>query len=198
MELVKEQAKTNGYLRERELPKAPPETHPIKATPEDVRRWWKQVRVGCLEVKHMGEREVRGKLKVKCRRRLGRSGDPGNWTPEHVRAQIELGFKGQSTCELWLITETGGRVKGFVVTVVANCPYTHVPLSLLTWVAYTWEPLNGREARQVLNDLENYGRASGLLYSDGYSNRYEWEAWLRRYGKGYRAALTMLRKNLWE
>lgn len=182
MDLYREPG-ANGFVKE--PARQAKALHLVKANQEQVQKIWPLVRRGCLSVK------------AKTREHDGTDAS-GNWTPEHIRAQIELGYVGKSSCELWLITDGDDKVHGFLVTVISNCPYLQVPLSLMIWVAYTVRPIGGRNARAILGELEEYAKKFGLLYVDGYTNRPEWAAWLKKYGRGYRSALALIRKNLWD
>lgn len=122
--------------------------------------------------------------------------DAGNWTPEHIRSQLELRFADKGTCELHLIMDNGP--KGFLVTIVGNCPYLNVPQSLIIWVAYTFEPLRPVIARAVLKQAETYARTLGLKYVDGYSSNPKWGSWLRRYGENYLPVQILTRKKLYK
>ena len=159
MELIKEPSANGAPKVARKL------LHLVRANKDQVRDLWPFVRRGCLTVKAKTQAD-------------DLTDDSGNWTPEHIRAQLELFFTGRSSCELWLITEEGGAIRGFLVTVISTCPYIQVPISLLVWVAYTARPIGSRNARAILAELEDYAKKSGLLYVDGYTNRPEWASWL--------------------
>lgn len=147
-----------------------------------VREIWPRVRLGCQAIKT-----------------LDKNGDAGNWTPEHIRAQLDLSFQGRSTAQLWQIMSREGAMIGFLVTIVGNCPYLNVPQSLIVWVAYTFQRIPGKSARMVLTQLEEQARAMGLKYVDGYAGggKFGWLRWLDRYGKGYKAAQFLFRKDVW-
>jgi hypothetical protein len=170
----------NGKV-EAPKPTAPKGLHLVKADIARLKQVWPFVRRGCLTVKA----------------KAGHPGDEGAWTPEHVRAQLELGLVGRSSCELWCIADEAGKLAGFIVTVVSNCPYQQIPISLLVWVAYTQRPIGSKNARQILSELEDYARGLGLRFLDGYTSRPEWAAWLKRHGHGYRTALALIRRDLW-
>lgn len=152
-----------------------------KADQNAMRRIWPRVRLGCMAVKALDKR-----------------GDGATWDVTHVRAQLDLAFAGRGTAELWQIMDERGEMRGFLVTIIGNCPYRQTPQSLIVWVAYTFRPLPGRIVRAVLPQLEEYARSLGLEYVDGYSTSIRWLKWLDRYGKGYRPAQFMFRKNLWK
>jgi len=160
----------------------------VKADANRVRQIWPRVRLGCLAIKAMDKH-----------------GDAGNWTPEHIRTQIEMGFQGRSTCELWLIQSRKGQMEGFLVTIVGNCPYLNVPQSLIVWVAYTFGPHSSfgpaahRRNMEILAQLEEHARSLGLKYVDGYSPSFKWVKWLDRFSGGkYRMAQIMFRREVWK
>lgn len=162
----------------------------VKADQKQVMDIWPKVREGCLAIKRDIAREAE--------KRGFHGGDEGNWTPEHVRGLIDAGFVGRSTAELWLMCTREDKVAGFAVTLISNCPYNQAPISLTIWLAYTFQRLRGADARKLLAEMEQYGRNRGLKHMDGYSFNPKWDAYLRRYSSGYRAAQIMLRKDLWE
>ena len=144
-------------------------------------RVWPRVRLGCLALK------VHDK-----------NGDAGNWTPEHVRAQLDLGLQGKSTAKLWLITNPQGATIGFVVTIVGICPYLNVQQSLIVWLAYTFERMKSTVGRGCVTQLEEYTRESGLRYIDTYTVRPGIIKWLQRFGRSYRTSQFLVRKDVWK
>lgn len=154
----------------------------VKADQETLRRIWPRVRRGCLAVKAKAN---------------GKRSEGIEWTPEHVRAQLEMGFQGRSTAELWQIMNRKGEMIGFLVTIIGNCPYLQVPISLITWISYGFQPVPGAIKRAVLVQLEQYTRDLGVRYKDGYSTNFAWLKWLDRYGSGYRIAQILYRKDVW-
>ena len=153
----------------------------VKADAAQLRKIWPRVRLGCLAIKARDKHS-----------------DGTNWTPEHIYSQLLLAFQNQGTAELWQIME-GGEMRGFLVTIVGNCPYLNVRQSLLVWIAYTFRPVKFKTAREILNQLEQYTRDCGLKYIDGYSTNFGWIKWLDRMSKNkFRAAQFMFRRDVWK
>jgi len=142
---------------------------------------WPKVRLGCLMLKNSDK-----------------YADAGNWTPEHIRAQLEMGFVGRSSCELFCFDNEQNQMQGFAVTIIGNCPYLQVPQSLILWVVYSFRHPTGAESRTMLRELKAYGKSLGLLYADTYTIDPRIALYLQRYGENFRVAQTLMRANLWE
>lgn len=118
----------------------------------------------------------------------------GNWTTEHVRAMLEMGYKGQGTCELWMIYAHNDEPVGFVVTSVGPDVHLGVPLGLFIWITYL-EPRHHASFDMALGELEQIAKARGLRYVEGMSSRAGWGRKLQR--RGFDTHMTLYRKNVW-
>ncbi len=142
---------------------------------------WPKVRLGCLMLKNSDK-----------------YADAGNWDETHVRAQLEMGYVGRSSCELFSFDNEQNQMQGFVVTIIGNCPYKNTPNSLISWIMYAFRPVTSAEARAMIREVENYAKQCGLNFHDTYTIDPRIALWLQRYGKGYRVAQTLMRKSVWE
>ena len=147
----------------------------LPATIEQMRDHWTFIRAGLLTIKHKDKRS-------------------GNWTPEHVRAMLELGYRGQGTCELWMIYRTDGERVGFVVTSTGPDPHLGVPLGLFVWITYL-EKRHTLAFYSTLHSLENVAKERGLRYLEGMSSRAGWSRKLAK--RGFETHMVLYRKNLW-
>jgi hypothetical protein len=119
----------------------------------------------------------------------------GQWTTEHVRAMLEAGYKGQGTCELWMINKYDGKPAGFVVTSTGPDPHLGVPLGLFVWITYLGNE-DTAAFYTVVRELETIARSRGLRYLEGMSSR---AGWARKLAKqGYDTHMILYRKQLWE
>ena len=117
----------------------------------------------------------------------------GNWTTEHVRAMLEAGYKGQSTCELWLIYQHNDEPAGFVITSVGPDVHLNVPLGLFIWITYL-ELRHAAAFDMALRELEEIARARGLRYVEGMSSRPGWARKLQ--SRGYDTHMVLYRKSM--
>lgn len=116
----------------------------------------------------------------------------GNWTTEHVRAMLEAGYKGQGTCELWIVHKADGSPVGFVITSVGPDIHLGVPLALFIWITYLQETA---AFEMALDELEKIARARGLRYVEGMSSRRGWSRKLEQ--RGFDTHMVLYRKSVW-
>lgn len=152
-----------------------------KADQATIRTLWPTIRRGCQRVKLSDSR-----------------GDVAPWDVTHVRMQLDLHFAGRSTAECWLMKDRENAWRGFMVTLVGTCPYRQVQNTLIIWIAYTFRPIPGWMRRAVDRQLEDYAASLGLEHIDGFSTNEKWIKYLSRYGKGYRVAQIMFRKDVFD
>ncbi len=153
----------------------------VKASRDRMMTEWPKIRLGCLMLKNDDKH-----------------GDSGNWTDAHIRAQLEMGYVGRSSCELFTFDDEQGVMQGFVVTVIGNCPYLQVPQSIISWVVYSFRHPTPTEARLMIRSIEEYGKSLGLHFHDTYTIDPRIALYLQRFGRGYRVSQTLMRKALWE
>jgi hypothetical protein len=150
-------------------------TNLVRASFDDMIVRWPFVRAGLQTIKRKDKRS-------------------GQWTSEHVRAMLEAGYKGQGTCELWLIYQGGETPVGFVITSVGPDPHLGVPLGLFVWITYL-EPAHTSAFHVALRELEVIARGRGLRYLEGMSSR---AGWARRLAKqGFDTHMVLYRKSVW-
>ena len=136
-------------------------------------KMWSFVRRGLLTIKSKDKRS-------------------GHWTPEHVRALLEMGFKGQNTYELWWMC-CDGDVIGFAVTCVQIDVWLSVPSSLFAWLIYL-KPEHMHGFHAIREQFEAITKERGLRWFEGTSSR---EGWVKRLiPRGYEMHMTY-RKDVW-
>lgn len=127
------------------------------------------------------------------RRLKKKNPNSGGWTPEHVRAHLEAGFRGLILCELWFIVPVDGKPCGFIIYKTYNDEFTNVPDSLFIWITDCKDP---KATRYILQHglCDQRAKDLGLPYTYGIIERRAYLKVLTEHG--YEIAKYHVRKKV--
>ncbi len=173
------------------VPFTRPTTRPnvtiIRADPELLSAYWKDIRAGLIALKAKSNASKWSLLPM------------ASWEPANVRTSVMLGFNNDlvNGAELWLgmTPSPNSRLAGFAVTSMSFEPFLKVPYAMFVWIAYAFPNVKSDIVPAMDTHLTNLARSRGLEYLEAMTKR---EGLVRRLAKfGWENHLIVIRKPVW-